>query len=188
MEPSSVPLRANVELKARLDDRDAAVEVCRRLGAADQGEEEQTDTYFSLGRYRLKLRESSTGSHWLIGYSRADLAEARRSQYRLTPVPNPGALKATLARQWGVKAVVAKRRRWFLWEGRVRIHLDLVEGLGTYIEFEAVLAPERPEYDDAAATLDVARLSHDFGLTPRDFVAESYATLLRSAQGAPAGT
>lgn len=188
MEPSSVPLRANVELKARLDDPAAAEAVCRRLGAVDQGEEEQTDTYFSLGRYRLKLRESSSGKHWLIGYSRADLAEARRSQYRLTPVPNPGALKATLSRQWGVKAVVVKRRRWFLWEGRVRIHLDQVEGLGSYLEFEALLDPERPAYDESAATLDVARLSHDFGLTPRDFVAESYATLVQQAHGAPAGT
>jgi predicted adenylyl cyclase CyaB len=188
MEPSSVPLRANVELKARLDDPAAAVAVCRRLGAADQGEERQTDTYFSLGRYRLKLRESTTGRHWLIGYSRPDRAEARKSQYRLTPVPNPAALKATLARQWGIKAVVSKRRRVFLWEGRVRIHVDDVEGLGTYLEFEAVLDPARPEYDEAAATLDVARLVHDFGLAPRDLVAESYSTLVHASHAAPAGT
>ncbi len=44
--------------------------------------------------------------------------------------------------------VVAKRRHLFLWEG-VRIHLDEVEELGTFIEFEAVL--ESPAGDEAIA-------------------------------------
>ncbi len=186
MDLSASPLRSNVELKARLDRFEAAAAVCRRLGAQDRGPREQTDTYFSLGRYRLKLRESSTGEHFLIGYSRPDAPEARRSQYRLMPVTNPGALKATLARQWGVKTIVRKTRHVFLWQGRVRIHLDRVAGLGDFLEFEGVLDP--PAYDEDAAQLDLARLCHDFGIEPRDLVADSYATLLQRHEGAPAGT
>lgn len=187
MQSSSVPLRSHLELKARLDDLDAAVETCRRIGAEDHGEDLQTDTYFALGRYRLKLREASNGRHWLIGSSREDRPEARRSQARLTPVPNAGSMRATLARQWGVKATVTKLRRVFVWEGRVRIHLDDVEGLGTYLEFETLLDADLPD-DEARAHLDLARLSHDFGLTPRDLVAESYADLVRQSNGSPAGT
>jgi adenylate cyclase class IV len=37
--------------------------------------------------------------------------------------------------------VVAKRRHLLLWEG-VRIHLDEVERLGTFIELEAVAPPD----------------------------------------------
>ena len=187
MDLTRAPLATNVELKARLDRLEDALLVCRALGAADQGTIEQTDTYFSMGKYRLKLREQSDGHHWLIGYSRPDAAEARTSQYRLQPVENPGATKATFARQWGVKVVVSKTRRWFLWEGRVRIHLDRVAGLGDFLEFEALVGSS-PGYDEDAARLDVARLTHDFGLAPRDLVAESYANLVRGANATPAGT
>lgn len=187
MDLARAPLRSNVELKARLDRFDDAVQACRRLGAVDKGTVEQTDTYFSMGNYRLKLREASNGEHFLIGYSRPDAAEARKSQYRLQSVENPGAMKATLSRQWGVKAVVKKARRWFLWQGRVRIHLDRVAGLGDFLELEAVV-DSVPGYDEDAARLDVARLAHDFGIAPRDLVAESYATLVRQMERTPAST
>jgi adenylate cyclase, class 2 len=187
MDLSQAPLSCNVELKARLDRHDDAVLACRRLGATDRGTIEQTDTYFTLGNHRLKLREQSNGEHFLISYSRPDAPEARKSQYRLQLVENPGALKAILTRQWGVKAVVRKVRRWFLWEGRVRIHLDRVESLGEFLEFEAVVGSV-PGYDEDAARLDVARLTHDFGLTTRDLVSESYATLVLSGLTTPAGT
>lgn len=187
MDLSRTPLKSNVELKARLDRPEEALRVCRRLGAADRGTMEQTDTYFSLGNYRLKLRESSDGVHQLIGYSRPDEADARKCQYRVQDVENPGALKAILTRQWGVKAVVRKSRHLFLWQGRVRIHLDDVHSLGQFLEFEAVVGCV-PGYDEDAARLDVARLSHDFGLTPRDLVAQSYASLVKAGQAAPAGT
>lgn len=207
MESSKEPLRANIELKARLDDVAFAKSVCAHIGAADMGVDDQTDTYFTLGRYRLKLREASRGGNWLLGYSRPDQPGARRSEYRITAAPNPGALKATLVRQWGIKAVVRKRRHLWIWQGRVRIHLDHVEGLGDFLEFEAVLgasasadakpgdvaaaaaaAAAGPGYDEAAAMLDLLRLQHDFGITTRDLVSESYSGLILQSNSAPAGT
>lgn len=185
---SPEPLRENVELKARLHDPEAAARTCARLGASDCGAEEQVDTYFTLGRQRLKLRETSSGGSWLISYARPDRPDVRKSQYRLRAIPNPGAIKATLVRQWGVKCVVRKTRRLWMWQGRVRIHLDRVEGLGDFLEFEAVLSPDRPDYDAESAALDVERLRHDFGLTSRDLIATSYSTLAVEGQGAPAGT
>jgi predicted adenylyl cyclase CyaB len=186
--PESGPLSANIELKARLPSFDAALDVARRLGAADQGEEKQVDTYFSTGRERLKLRESSTGAHFLIRYSRPDSPDVRKSQYRLQPVRDPSSFRQILTRQWGVRAVVKKVRHLFLLDRRVRIHLDRVEGLGDFLEFEAVLDPGDPEYDEAAATLEVARLAHDFGVADEDRIATSYSTLVLEAHGSPSGT
>jgi adenylate cyclase, class 2 len=182
-------LHANVELKARLGHPDDAVRTAVRLGAVDHGSEDQVDTYFSLGNERLKLRESSSGSHWLIRYSRPDVESARKSQYRLLAVKDPASFKALLARQWGVKAVVRKHRRVFVWGGRVRVHIDHVDGLGDFLELEAVLddAAARP-YDEDAARLDVARLAHDFGVAESDLVGTSYATLVLESPGVPSGT
>jgi adenylate cyclase class IV len=187
MDLSRAPLASNVELKARVDRASEAEEMAHRLGATDKGMLRQTDTYFSMGRYRLKLRESSDGENLLIGYSRPDAAEARTSQYRLQKVENPGALKATLRSQWGVKVVVTKDRHLFLWNGRVRIHVDRVSGLGDFLEFEALVGASEG-YDEAAAHLDVARLRDEFRLEPRDLVAGSYATLVRASTTTPAGT
>ena len=71
----------------------------------------------------------------------------------------------------GTVAVVAKRRRVFLWEG-VRIHLDEVEGLGSFIEFEAVL-PDAGDLDTARAK--VARLRTELGIPDDALVAVGYA-------------
>lgn len=182
------PLSVNVELKARIPSREAAIRTAHRLGATDQGEERQVDTYFSTGRERLKLRASSSGAHFLIRYSRPDDPGIRKSQYRLRPIADPGSLRSILAAQWGVRAVVTKLRHVFLWEGRVRIHVDRVEGLGEFLEFEAVLDPSRPQYDEVEAALDVARLAREFGIADGDRVATSYGTLVQEAQESPSGT
>ncbi|MCE9638414.1 MAG: class IV adenylate cyclase [Planctomycetes bacterium] len=191
MSLSAAPLRVNVELKARLAGavgRDRALDVARALRAADLGEFEQVDTYFTTGRERMKLRESSSGEHMLIRYSRADQPAARKSQFRMMPLTEPASFKAILTKQWGVKAVVRKRRHLFLWEDRVRIHIDRVDGLGDFLEFEAMLDASRPDYDEAAATLDIAHLRHDFGIGDDDLVATSYSTLALESQDVPSGT
>lgn len=187
MDLSRTPLRCNVELKARLDDPDEALAICRALGAEDKGTITQVDTYFTLGRHRLKLRETSDGASELIGYSRPDTPEARKSQYRVAPVKAAKTVKSLLTRQWGVKAVVRKTRHLFLWNEHVRIHVDQVQELGPFLEFEAVV-DEESGYDEAAARLDVARLTHDFGLSDADLVDSSYSNLILAHAAAPSGT
>ena len=73
-----------------------------------------------------------------------------------------------------MRVVVEKERRLFLWEG-VRIHLDTVSGLGSFVEFEAV-AP-----DDSDLTVErerVAFLRELLGLRGEDLVAAGYADAL----------
>ena len=77
--------------------------------------------------------------------------------------------------------MVAKRRRLLLWEGSVRIHLDAVEGLGTFVELEAVAEPG----SDLAREHDqVARLRDALGIRDAALVEGSYADA-RAASGAP---
>jgi homotetrameric cytidine deaminase len=166
--------RRNVELKAR--DRDPARTLGRalELGAEDRGDLDQRDTYFAVPHGRLKLREEQPGDAWLIGYARADAAEARTSAYRLVEVADPAGLRAELEEALGVRAVVAKRRRLLLWE-EVRIHLDAVEGLGRFVELEAVA----PDASDLAREHDrVARLRTELDIHDEDLVPEGYADLL----------
>jgi homotetrameric cytidine deaminase len=131
----------NVELKAH--DPDPARTLARALaaGAEERGVLRQRDTYFAVPRGRLKLREEEPGGAVLIAYERPDEGAERVSDYRLVPVPEPEPLRAALTAANGVAVVVDKRRRLLLWERTVRIHLDEVDGLGSFLEIEAVAEP-----------------------------------------------
>lgn len=163
----------NVELKARCADLEGAAARCTALGASDEGILEQRDTYFATRRGRLKLRELGTGSE-LIAYARPDNPDAAESSYLRTPVGAPSELAEALDGALGTTVVVTKRRRLFLWEG-VRIHLDDVEALGTFVELEAVLPVAG---DLATAHEKLARLRTELGITDADLVAGGYSDLL----------
>lgn len=149
----------NVELKARLADRGLAKACCEDLGAAFQGDIHQVDIYFRVPEGRLKLREKDPGGGELIFYRREDVAEARTSDYYLAPAAPE--LKTLLTNAFGVIAVVDKVRSLWFWKN-VRIHLDRVQGLGDFIEFEAVLSQDHNEADGHEK---VAHLQETFSLT-----------------------
>ncbi|HWI74934.1 MAG TPA: cytidine deaminase [Baekduia sp.] len=177
------PLR-NVELKARDPEPEKTLAAALTHGAADQGVLRQRDTYFAAREGRLKLREERAGdaAAWtaqLIAYARPDEAAARTSAYHLVDVPDAGTLAVALDTAIGTVVTVEKVRRLLLWEG-VRIHLDTVDGLGTWVELEAVAEPGS---DLRAEHRKVAELREVLGMADDRVVATGYAALLL-AQGA----
>jgi adenylate cyclase class 2 len=114
---------------------------CLALGAEDHGEIYQRDTYFDVPRGGLKLREERPGRPHLIQFERPNQLQQRESRYRIVPINDAQGLSAALEAAVGIRVVVAKRRRLRIWRD-VRIHLDEVDGLGTFIELEAVAPPE----------------------------------------------
>ena len=169
----------NLELKARDPDPGRSLERALGLGAEDQGEIVQRDTYFAGAGGRLKLREQTPGDAELIQYRRADQAAARTSEYRLVPVGEADALREALEAALGTLAVVEKRRRLLLWDG-VRIHLDDVDGLGTFVELEAT--DEDPaKVERLRAELEIDDL---VAQSYSDLVLDSAAHLLRAAEAA----
>jgi homotetrameric cytidine deaminase len=156
----------NLEIKARDPDPARSLERALALGAEDRGEIFQRDTYFARASGRLKLREQTPGDAELIQYRRPDESGPRVSDYRIVPAPE--GLGAVLDAALGTLAVVEKRRRLLIADG-VRIHLDRVEGLGEFVELEAV-----GQTDPAA----IDRLRAGLGIADEDLVAGSYSDLL----------
>jgi homotetrameric cytidine deaminase len=163
----------NVELKARDPNPEVTTARCLNLGAVDQGALRQTDTYFMARRGRLKLRSQDGDGSELIAYRRPDTVEASESTYVRAPAAD-AVLEALDAALGPALVVVSKRRQLLLWEG-VRIHLDEVDGLGSFIEFEAVL-PEAGDLETARAK--VARLRSELGIEDDALVPVGYADLL----------
>ncbi len=131
----------NVEYKAELRDLPLAKTICDTIGASWVSTLAQTDTYFRVPDAKLKRRECVGYEPEWIFYSRSARLEPKLSNFTIysdaqaqqrfgtTPLP-------TLC-------VIRKKRELYMSRGGVRIHLDQVEGVGTFIEFEALVCPER---------------------------------------------
>ena len=171
---SDVDPRRNLELKARLPDLDTAREAVRQIGARPGSTERQTDTYFLVPHGRLKLRQIEGQPALLIAYHRPDISGVRSCDYHLLAVDDPAAIRALLATCLGERGQVRKCREIWFWHN-VRIHLDDVADLGSFIEFEAVLS----QIDDeptSQARLD--RLCEVVSIDPSAALAPAYADLL----------
>ena len=166
--------RRNLEIKAVDHDPPATLEAALTLGAEDHGWLHQRDTYFHAVKGRLKLREAPPAPAELISYARAELAGPKVSLYRVVPVADHLALIDALTDSLGVQVVVDKARHLLRWRN-VRIHLDRVDGLGDFVELEAVatspggLEVERDRVEELRVTL---------GIAEDQLIAHGYADLL----------
>jgi homotetrameric cytidine deaminase len=168
----------NVELKAHDPDPARTLERALAAGARDAGLLRQRDTYYAVPHGRLKLREEEPGGATLIAYERPDAAAERVSSYQLVPVADPEPLREALTAANGIDVVVVKRRHLLLWEETVRIHLDEVRGLGSFLELEAVA---RPGSDLTREHEQVARLRERLEIRDAALREGSYADALRGA-------
>ena len=173
--------RRNLEIKVRVDQLAQVHRLAHALGALDLGERRDRDTYFRVSRGRLKLRESGgrPGGE-LIYYERPDATVSRYSDYHLACIDRPEALKALLGAALGVLVVVVKTRR-LLRCGATRIHLDQVDGLGSFVELETVIAG-RSEQAAAAEHEDVKQA---LGLSSASVVPVSYSDLMLARASHP---
>jgi predicted adenylyl cyclase CyaB len=101
------------------------------------------------------------------------VAAARGSDFHVCPVAEAAALEAALTHALGAAGVVRKRRHLYL-HRRTRIHLDEVEGLGTFVELETVVE----EQPDAEAQAELEAIAAALGLRREDAQALPYVELL----------
>ena len=166
----------NVEVKARV--ADLAVIEARAKAIAISGPTDiaQDDAFYRCERGRLKLRRFADGRGELIHYDRADDTGAKLSDYVIAPTSDPEALHEALCRSNGMLGRVKKRRRLYLVDN-TRIHLDRVEGLGTFVELEVVL---RDAETQAQGEATAQRILGELGIDRSQLVAGAYFDLLTS--------
>lgn len=126
----------NIEIKARTSRSEAIRQTLKEKQADFRGTDHQTDTYFHCQSGRMKLRQGNIEQS-LIHYERSDQAGPKASHVSLYyPKPGPE-LKTLLSNALGVWKEVRKAREIYFVDN-VKIHLDTVDGLGTFVEIEAI--------------------------------------------------
>lgn len=128
----------NVEIKARCEDPAAVLQLLTQSGAVLQGVDRQVDTLFHAATGRLKLRTGNIENS-LIHYLRQDATGPKDSHVTLieTRAEESAAFRSLLAGALGIIVEVDKLRH-ILWIGNVKFHVDEVQGLGAFVEIEAI--------------------------------------------------
>jgi len=167
-------MATNVEIKARARDFDGQMARAAELAATPRELISQVDIFYESPAGRLKLRLFSETRGELIFYRRADQDGPKISAYERYPTEDAQTLKRVLDLSLPVRGVVRKRR-WLYLCGQTRIHLDEVEGLGRFLELEAVMRPGQ----DPAEGEEIARgLMAELGVEPEDLIDRAYVDLL----------
>lgn len=164
----------NVEIKARARDAGRLRGSIETLPVSSREMLLQEDTFFRAGPGRLKLRRFDADRGQLIRYGRADEKGPKVSSYSILETNYPDAVLRSLSNRYEIQGMVRKSREVYI-VGQTRIHLDEVEGLGSFVEFEYVLdegqdAEEGKEFIKAL----MARL----GIGEEDLVEGAYIDLL----------
>ena len=169
----------NIEIKARVGNLDVIRKRVLKIKHEFLGSDHQVDTYFKTNSGRMKLRESSLSGPYLILYLRNDLSGPKSSIYQTLAVENTQGVKNLLSQMLGIHTVVEKEREIYIYEN-VRIHLDWVKNLGTFLEFEAVL---NDKYKNRTAEkMKVHQLMETFGITEDNLVSTSYENLIQKIE------
>jgi predicted adenylyl cyclase CyaB len=164
----------NFEFKAKVDSIEAYENKLLNLNPVFKGTDHQIDTYFSVTKGRLKLREGNI-ENALINYDRGNITDAKQSDVILYQHEPNAALKNILTKQLGVKITVDKKRKIYFIDN-VKFHFDEVKGLGTFLEVEAIDRNESFTIEQLKEQCD--KYFKFFGLDKSQLVDKSYSDLV----------
>jgi adenylate cyclase class 2 len=170
----------NVEIKAHSADNGKIRNYLKANATHALGVDQQTDTYFNCHDGRLKLRQGNIENS-LIYYRRPDTSGPKKSEVDLVKLAPKNNMRSLLAKSNGIKVVVSKSREIYFIDN-VKFHIDTVEGIGEFVEIEAI---------DSDGTIGLEKLNEqcsfymqELGIQDDDCINISYSDMiLKKAAG-----
>jgi predicted adenylyl cyclase CyaB len=162
------------EIKSRVPSCTKIESILEKNHAKFEGVDHQIDTYFKIDDGRLKLRQGNI-ENTLIFYKRDNTAKARESEIILEKLGQKTNLPQLLCRALGADIVVDKMRKIFF-INNVKFDIDLVKGLGEFIEIEAI--SENGLYSNQELKEQCQKYIDVFELMEKDFMSLSYSDLI----------
>ncbi|XP_053678682.1 uncharacterized protein LOC128729058 [Anopheles nili] len=163
----------NIELKAKVngeEDFEHRLAIAKKLTGGTGTLINQKDVFFNVSKGRLKLRYLTDKKSELISYDRPDVAGPKLSVFSIMNVDDPQLLEKMLAETVGVRGRVIKKR-WLFLQDQTRIHLDIVESLGHFLEFEVMLRSDQSIEEGQEI---VAQMKRTFEISEDDLIHGAY--------------
>jgi predicted adenylyl cyclase CyaB len=164
----------NIEIKAKCSNHDKIRWILKSNNADYKGIDHQIDTYFNVTKGRLKLRKGNIENS-LIWYSRRDTKGPKQSNILLNENPTTS-IEKILRSALNTTIIVDKIREIYFIEN-VKFHLDKVEGLGDFVEIEAIDLNEKIGREKLCG--QCSHYVNLFETKKEDFIAGSYSDLLK---------
>ena len=167
-------MHINIEIKAHCANPEKVKHLLEAKQADFKGVDHQIDTYYKVPKGRLKLRTGNI-ENTLIHYERDNQAGPKQSNVALYKNEADSSLGEVLRKALEVLAVVDKKRAiYFI--GNVKFHVDEAEGLGSFVQIEAI---------DSDGSLGVEHLQMQcrrymdyLSIENQDLIEQSYSDLL----------
>ena len=192
----------NIEIKARCNSLSNVLAILKKPEEESGFKFEEIatftheDTYFKTERGLAKLRVVNPGMfqaqcELLIYHRSARESGPRLSNWQsLRPshsVAESVEIKDLLSLTFGVDTTVTKIRSLYMFEN-VRIHLDSVDGLGDFLEFEALFSDDAGEQQyEERGKKTVKKLMDLLSISSADLIAESYYHLMKEKEAEMTG-
>lgn len=130
-------MKKNLEIKYRIENPGSVRSLLKRNNKFTFTSESQTDIYYKVPKGRLKLRIINGKKCQLIFYERNEKKTERISNYIISETNNISELESILKKVFDIIVTVKKHREIFI-RDNIRIHLDKVKGLGSFLEIEII--------------------------------------------------
>ena len=169
-------MRKNYEIKISVKDIKELEKAVRKLLRSKKHKhfiESQKDIYYNIDGGRLKLRIINDEIGNLIYYNRNEHNKKRVSNYIISATKNFKELDEILRKLFYIFIIVDKRREIYTYDN-VRIHLDKVKKLGSFLEIEVIY----DSFKDAKKTMN--DLVNYFSLNENEFIKDSYSDLFKN--------
>ena len=165
-------MKKNYEIKCKLDNYKNIKELAGSLNFS-YTVEKQVDIYYKVKSGRLKLRIINDKEANLIYYNRAERSNKRISHYIISKTNDFKELDNILRKQFEVLITVEKVREIYI-NKNIRIHLDRVKKLGSFLEIEIIYG------NLAKAKKEMKGLIQFLKLNENTFIRNSYSDLLNN--------
>lgn len=165
----------NIEIKAKCFHPQKVEAFLVSATAVFKGTDFQKDTYFNVINGRLKLRMGNIENN-LIFYNRNNQKGPKQSDFQLIPIQDAIAMENLLTEALGRKVVVEKKRKIFFLDN-IKIHLDEVPQLGSFVEIEASNL-SNPSLTIEQLHKQCADLMQHFEIKDEDLIENSYSDML----------
>ncbi|MDD2338918.1 MAG: class IV adenylate cyclase [Methanosarcina sp.] len=168
-----------IEVKVRVD-HSKARSIIKNIGAVKRGVESQFDIYFAapyrdFAKTDEALRIRSLDGQAVLTYKGPKLDGISKSRKEFeTPVEEAATIKILRALGFSEAGVVRKQREIFS-AGEITICLDLVEGLGEFLEVEIVAENEKDLEKSRAKLFELLK---QFRAGEKDSIRTSYLEMI----------
>lgn len=164
-------MKKNYEIKCELNNYKKTNDLAGSLKKFSYTFEKQVDIYYKVKTGRLKLRIINDKAGNLIYYNRAEKSNKRISHYIISKTEDFKELDNILKKQFEVLITVEKVREIYIHKN-IRIHLDRVIKLGSFLEIEIIYGNLTKAKKEMKELIYILKLNED------TFIRNSYSDLL----------